>query len=326
VGYAVLGRPLENVNDTLARVRTIFAVGALAALFLGGLALFVLTGLALRPLRRVTATAEEIAAGDLGRRTNVRSQDEVGRLASAFDRMIGRLEEAFSRVTESEKQMRRFLADASHELRTPLTALRGTSQVLLRAPDPGAPEVVAGIEGIHQEAVRLSNLVNNLLTLTRLDAKEALHPEEIPLASFMDDFRDRYSGAWPSRHVEFDTGAFDGAHVRADPDAVRRMLLNVVDNAVKYSEPPGAIVVTADTAAEEVTIRVRDDGPGLSAEEQEHVFDRFYRGGRGRSQRTGGSGLGLSIVQALAERSAGSVSLESELGRGTTVKITLPVA
>jgi two-component system, OmpR family, sensor kinase len=326
VGYAVLGRPLDNVNDTLERVRTIFAVGAFAALFLSGLALFVLTGLALRPLRRVTATAEEIAAGDLGRRTNVRSHDEVGRLASAFDRMIGRLEDAFSKVTESEQQMRRFLADASHELRTPLTALRGTSQVLLRAPDPGAPEVVAGIAGIHQEAVRLSDLVNNLLTLTRLDAKEPLHPEEIPLASFMDDFRDRYSRAWPTRQVEFDEGAFDGAHVWADPDAVRRMLLNVVDNAVKYSESPSEIVVTADTAPEEVTIRVRDHGPGLSAEEQEHVFDRFYRGGRGRSQRTGGSGLGLSIVQALAERSAGSVSLETELERGTTVKITLPVA
>jgi two-component system OmpR family sensor kinase len=295
-------------------------------LFLSGLALFVLTGVALRPLRRVTATAEEIAAGDLGRRTNVRSHDEVGRLASAFDRMIGRLEEAFSRVTESEQQMRRFLADASHELRTPLTALRGTSQVLLRAPDPGGPEVVAGIEGIHEEAVRLSNLVNDLLTLTRLDAKESLHPEEIPLAAFIDDFHDRYSGAWPAREIQFDRGAFDGTHVWADPDAVRRMLLNVVDNAVKYSEPPSAIVVTADSAPEEVTIRVRDHGPGLSAEDQERVFDRFYRGGRGRSQRTGGSGLGLSIVQALAERSAGSVSLETELGRGTTVKITLPVA
>ena len=326
VGYAVLGRPLENVNDTLERVRAIFAVGAFAALFLSGVALFVLTGLALRPLRRVTATAEEIAAGDLGRRTNVRSEDEVGRLASAFDRMIGRLEEAFSKVTESEQQMRRFLADASHELRTPLTALRGTSQVLLRAPDPSGPEVVAAIEGIHQETVRLSNLVNDLLTLTRLDAKESLHPEEIQLAAFMDEFRDRYSGAWPTRDVEFDRGAFDGAHVWADPDAVRRMLLNVVDNAVKYSEPPSAIAVTADIAPEAVTIRVRDHGPGLSAEDQERVFDRFYRGGRGRSQRTGGSGLGLSIVQALAERSGGSVSLETEPGRGTTLKITLPVA
>jgi signal transduction histidine kinase len=326
VGYAVLGRPLENVNDTLDRVRAIFAVGAFAALFLSGLALFVLTGIALRPLRRVTTTAEEIAAGDLGRRTNVRSQDEVGRLGSAFDLMIERLEEAFSRVTESEQRMRRFLADASHELRTPLTALRGTSQVLLRAPDPSGPEVVAAVEGIHQESVRLSNLVNDLLTLTRLDAQESLHPEEIPLAGFMDDFRDRYSGAWPTREVTFDKSSFDGARVWADPDAVRRMLLNVVDNAVKYSEAPSPILVTADTAPEEITIRVRDHGPGLSTEEQERVFDRFYRGGPGRSQRTGGSGLGLSIVQALAERSAGSVSLETEPGRGTTVKITLPVA
>jgi signal transduction histidine kinase len=324
VGYAVLGRPLESVNDTLERVRTIFAVGALAALLLSGLALFVLTGLALEPLRRVTATAEEIAAGDLARRTDVRSRDEVGRLASAFDRMIDRLEEAFLRVTESEQQMRRFLADASHELRTPLTALRGTSQVLLRAPDPGAPEVAAAIEGIHQEAVRLSNLVNDLLTLTRLDAEESLHPEEIPLAAFVDDFRDRYAGAWPARTVDFDRDAFDGARVWADPDAVRRMLLNVVDNAAKYSEPDTPIVVTADAGPEEVTIHVQDRGPGLTPEERERAFDRFYRGGDGRSRRPGGSGLGLAIVQALAQRSGGSVSLDTAPGRGTTVAITLP--
>jgi two-component system OmpR family sensor kinase len=324
VGYAVLGRPLESVNDTLERVRTVFAVGAFAALFLSGLALFVLTGLALRPLRRVTATAEEIAAGDLGRRTEVRSRDEVGRLASAFDRMIDRLEEAFSRVTESEQQMRQFLADASHELRTPLTALRGTSQVLLRAPDPGAPEVATAIEGIHQEAVRLSNLVNDLLTLTRLDAEESLHPEEIPLAAFVDDFRDRYAGAWPARTVDFDRDAFDGARVWADPDAVRRMLLNVVDNAAKYSEPDTPIVVTADAGPEEVTIRVQDRGPGLTPEERERAFDRFYRGGDGRSRRPGGSGLGLAIVQALAQRSGGSVSLDTAPGRGTTVSLVLP--
>jgi two-component system OmpR family sensor kinase len=220
--------------------------------------------------------------------------------------------------------MRRFLADASHELRTPLTALRGTSQVLLRAPDLDAPEVAAAVEGIHQEAVRLSNLVNDLLTLTRLDAKESLHPEEIPLGTFMDDFRDRYAGAWPTREIEFDRSAFDGAHIWADPDAVRRMLLNVVDNAAKYSEAPSPILVTGDAGPDEVTIRIEDRGPGLSAEEREHVFDRFYRGGRDRSRRPGGSGLGLSIVQALAQRSAGSVSFETEPGRGTTVAITLP--
>jgi signal transduction histidine kinase len=324
VGYAILGRPLEDVDATIDRARKIFAVGAIAAFILSGLALLMLTGIALGPLRRVTATAEEIAAGDLHRRTNVRSRDEVGRLGSAFDQMIGRLEEAFSRVTESEQRMRRFLADASHELRTPLTALRGTSQVLLRQSREGGPELATAVRGIHEEALRLSQLVDDLLTLTRLDAHESLHPEEISLAAFMDDFVDRYAEAWPSRRIDFDRATFDGARVWVDPEALRRMLLNVVDNAAKHSSAPSPILVTADAGQEAVAIRVRDHGPGLSAEDREHVFDRFYRGSESRSRRTGGSGLGLSIVQALAQRSAGSVTLETDPGRGTTVAITLP--
>jgi signal transduction histidine kinase len=326
VGYAILGRPLSGIDATVDRVQRIFAVGALAALILSGLASLVLTGLALRPLRRVTKTAEEIAAGGLHRRTHVRSRDEVGRLGSAFDQMIGRLEEAFARVTESEQRMRRFLADASHELRTPLTALRGTSQVLLRRSDHGRPEVAAAARDIHQETIRLSQLVDDLLTLNRLDADKALRPEEISLPAFMDDFVDRYAEAWPTRRVDFDRAAFDGARVWADPEALRRMLLNVVDNAAKYSSAPSPIVVTAECGPESVVIRVTDEGPGLSAAERERVFDRFYRGSESRSRRTGGSGLGLSIVQALAERSAGTVSLETGPGTGTTVTITLPTS
>jgi two-component system, OmpR family, sensor kinase len=326
VGYAILGRPLSGVEATVDRVQRIFAVGALAALLLSGLASLVLIGLTLRPLRRVTKTAEEIAAGDLHRRTHVRSRDEVGRLGSAFDQMIGRLEEAFARMTESEQRMRRFLADASHELRTPLTALRGTSQVLLRQSDQGRPEVAAAARDIHHETVRLSQLVDDLLTLSRLDAADALRPEEISLSAFMDDFVDRYAAAWPTRRVDFEREAFDGARVWADPDAMRRMLLNVVDNAAKYSSAPSPIVVSAEAGPESVVIRVSDEGPGLTDEDRKRVFDRFYRGSESRSRRTGGSGLGLSIVQALAERSAGSVSLETEPGRGTTVTITLPVA
>jgi len=291
---------------------------------MSALAWLVLTGLALRPLRRVTTTAEEIAAGDLHRRSNVRSRDEVGRLGSAFDRMIGRLEEAFSRVTESEQRMRRFLADASHELRTPLTALRGTSQVLLRQSDHDRPEVVTAVRDIHQEAVRLSHLVDDLLTLNRLDADESLQPEQISLPAFMDDFVDRYVGAWPARRVDFDREAFEGARLWADPEALRRMLLNVVDNAAKYSSASSPITVTAEASPETIAIHVRDRGPGLSAEDRKHVFDRFYRGSESRSRKTGGSGLGLAIVQALAQRSAGSVSLDTAPGRGTTVSIILP--
>jgi two-component system, OmpR family, sensor kinase len=326
VGYAILGRSLTGVEATVDRVRTIFAVGALAALIMGGLASLVLTGLALRPLRRVTKTAEEIAAGGLHRRTNVRSRDEVGRLGSAFDRMIGRLEEAFAKVTESEQRMRRFLADASHELRTPLTALRGTSQVLLRQSNHGRPEVTAAVRDIHEETLRLSQLVDDLLTLNRLDADDSLRPEEISLLAFMDDFVDRYTTAWPTRRVDFDRTAFDRARVWADPEALRRMLLNVVDNAAKYSSAPSPIVVTAEAAPDTVAIHIKDGGPGLSAEDRKRVFDRFYRGSQSRSRRTGGSGLGLAIVQALAERSAGTVSLETEPGSGTTLTITLPTS
>jgi two-component system OmpR family sensor kinase len=326
VGYAILGRSDDGEDATIHRVRTIFAIGAIAALIMGGLALLALTGLALRPLRRVTTVAEEIAAGDLHRRSNVRSRDEVGRLGSAFDRMIGRLEEAFSRVTESEQRMRRFLADASHELRTPLTALRGTSQVLLRQSDDGRPEVAAAVRDMHEEAVRLSRLVDDLLTLNRLDANEALQPEEISLPAFMDEFVDRYVGAWPSRQIDFDREAFEGVQAWADPEALRRMLLNVVDNAAKYSSASSPITVAVEAGPEAIAIQVRDEGPGLSAEDEKHVFDRFYRGSQSRSRRTGGSGLGLAIVQALAQRSAGSVSLDTAPGRGTTVSITLPTS
>jgi signal transduction histidine kinase len=323
VGFAILGRSPSGAEATVHRVRNIFAVGAVAALLVGALVSLVLTGLALRPLSSVTTTAEEIAAGDLHRRANIQTRDEVGRLGSAFDRMIGRLEEAFARVTESEQRMRRFLADASHELRTPLTALRGTSQVLLRRSD-GQSEVTDAVRDIHHEAVRLSRLVDDLLTLNRLDADEFLQPEQISLAAFVDDFADQYEGAWPARKVEFDTEAFGPIHVWADPEALRRMLLNVVDNAAKYSSASSPITVTAEAGPETVAILVKDEGPGLSEEDRKHVFDRFYRGSESRSRRTGGSGLGLAIVQALAQRSAGSVSLETGPGRGTTVSITLP--
>jgi two-component system OmpR family sensor kinase len=324
VGYAILGRSLSVEEATVHRVRNIFAVGALAALLMGALVSLVLTGLALRPLRSVTMTAEEIAAGDLHRRTNIHTRDEVGRLGSAFDSMIGRLEEAFSRVTQSEQRMRRFLADASHELRTPLTALRGTSQVLLRHSDEDRPEVTAAVRDIHHEAVRLSNLIDDLLTLNRMDAEEPLQPEEISLPAFMNDFGDRYAEAWPNRRVEFSREAFERVRVWADPEALRRMLLNVVDNAAKHSSALSPITVTAEANAETVAIEVIDEGPGLSAEDRKHVFDRFYRGSESRSRRTGGSGLGLAIVQALAQRSAGSVSLDSAPDRGTTVSIILP--
>src|SRR5207248_6561338 len=136
---------------------------------------------------------------------------------------------------ESEARMRRFLADASHELRTPLTVLRGMSEVLLRQMPARNAETARGLQDLHEEAVRLSRLVDDLLTLTRLDAGQSLTPERVQLRPYLDEFTERYGSAWPDRRLDLELDALDGGAAFVDPDALRRILTNLIDNAARYS-------------------------------------------------------------------------------------------
>jgi signal transduction histidine kinase len=339
-GYAILGRSFADAAATIQRTEIVFVLGALVALALAALVALPLINRALRPLRRIAGTATAIAGGDLQQRANLtHSPDEIGRLGSAFDAMVDRLQAALMAAHESEERMREFLADASHELRTPLTVLRGMSEVLLRqGPRTGAQH--DGLRDLHEEAVRLSRLVDDLLTLTRLDAGQGLNPEPVPLAPFLTQFAERYGSAWPNRHIDLDISPIDGAAAYVDPDALRRIVTNLVDNAARYStagtpiiigagSPPARRFQAASGRAERdgvVTVAVSDRGPGLSAEDAARVFERFYRGARSRSRQSGGTGLGLAIVQALAEESGGNVAIDTAPDRGTTVTITLPRA
>lgn len=326
VGFAILGRTLTSANNTLSQERLVFGLGAAVALLLSALIALPLINRALRPLRRVATIAEEIAAGDVEKRANLpHVPDETGRLGKAFDLMVDRLQAALTDATTSEERMRHFLADASHELRTPLTVLRGTSQVLLRqnAPDPEA--LRAGLKDIHEEAVRLSRLVDNLLTLTRLDEGQVLDPQPVHLRSFLDDFVDRYGGAWPERTFEVRDADLNGATAYVDPEALRRVLTNLVENAARYSAPAGQITLEGSMSGTSVTLAVIDRGPGLAPQDAERVFERFYRVSKSRSRRSGGTGLGLAIVAALVEQSGGDVHLETGPQRGTTVAFTLPI-
>ena len=222
--------------------------------------------------------------------------------------------------------MRHFLADASHELRTPLTVLRGTSQVLLRQQASDPAMLRSGLADIHEEAVRLSQLVENLLTLTRLDEGQVLDPQPIPVQPFLHEFVDRYAGAWPDRTFDVNPTALNGVSAYADPDALRRVLTNLVENAARYSAPSGSITLEGSVSAQFVTLAVTDVGPGLAPRDAERVFERFYRVSKSRSRRSGGTGLGLAIVAALVEQSGGEVKLDTGPDRGTTVSFTLPVA
>jgi two-component system OmpR family sensor kinase len=326
VGFAILGKSLTSASNTLSQERLVFALGAAIALLLSALIALPLINRALRPLRRVATIAENIAAGDLEKRANLpRVPDETGRLGKAFDQMVDRLQAALTDATASEGRMRHFLADASHELRTPLTVLRGTSQVLLRQNSPDPAALRAGLVDIHEEAKRLSALVDNLLTLTRLDEGNVLDPQPVHLRSFLDDFIDRYGGAWPDRTLEIRDADFNGASAYVDPEALRRVLTNLVENAARYSAPAGPIMLEGHTSDHFVTVAVIDEGPGLAPQDADHVFERFYRVSKSRSRRSGGTGLGLAIVAALVEQSGGDVRLDTGPERGTTVAFTLPI-
>ena len=325
VGYAILGQSLGPIDATVRDVRLVFGLGAAIALVIAALVALPIINHALRPLGRVADTAEAIAAGDQEKRANLtRSPDEVGRLGKAFDSMVDRLHEAISAATASEERMRTFLADASHELRTPLTVLRATSQVLLRQRVSERADVVASLEAMHEESTRLSRLVDDLLTLSRLDAGQQLEPRPVALERFLEEFVERYALAWPERRVQVSAATLDGGTAYIDPDALTRVLTNLIDNAARYSRPGTPITIAATEQAGEIEIQVRDEGPGLRQEEAERVFERFYRVGKSRSRRSGGTGLGLAIVDALVEQSGGGVHIDTGPERGTTVIVTLP--
>lgn len=325
IGYAILGRSLDTANATITRFLLVFGLSAAVALVLAALVALPIINRALRPLRRVADTAEAIAGGELQKRAQLASStDEIGRLGEAFDTMVDRLQSALSASAASEQQMRRFLADASHELRTPVTVLRGASQVLLRQGANGRPDLVSALTDMHEEAVRLSHLVDDLLTLSRLDAGQPLAPRPVELRSFLREFIDRYGSVWPDRTIRLDAGGLDGAAANVDPEALRRVVTNLVDNAARYSRPGGPIAITGEAGDNAVSIAVADQGPGLSPEDASRVFDRFYRANKSRSRQSGGTGLGLAIVQGLVEQSDGAISMDTGPQRGTTVTITLP--
>lgn len=322
---ATAGHSMAAEYALLLQARLTLVIGALAVFMVTAIVAVPIINRALRPLQHVARTAEAIAAGDLTRRANLAPfVDEVGRLGEAFDTMVDRLQDALAVATASEERMRQFLADASHELRTPLTVLRGTSQVLLREHDLDPEESHAALAAIHDESIRLSRLVDDLLTLSKLDAGQPLDPHPVAISPFLTGFVERYASAWPSRRIVVEAAELDGTQADVDPEALSRMLTNVIDNAARYSTPGRPIVIAGASAADSVSIVVKDEGPGLSPEDAERVFERFYRGNKSRSRLSGGSGLGLAIVHALAVQSHGDVCIDSGPNRGTTVAIRLP--
>jgi signal transduction histidine kinase len=334
VGFLILGSPVDPNNQlhlllfTLILGTLIVLVGAMA----GG---YWLANRAMGPVRVITEMAREIGETDLSRRLNLGTKDELGELAETFDGMLARLQAAFER-------QRQFTADASHELRTPLTIVNLESSRAL-ATRRTLPEYQRALSVIQAENDWMTRLVNNLLTLARMDAGQSkLKLESLDLSDVALDVVERMAPLANQKGVKLEAGKLPELPISGDRQFLAQMLTNLVDNAIKYSDGPDCRVkietgISLSGAGQKAWIRVIDNGPGIAPQHLEHVFERFYRVDQARSHNSladnengeiapSGSGLGLSIVQWVAQAHGGYVNVESALGAGTTFEVILPLA
>jgi heavy metal sensor kinase len=244
--------------------------------------------------------------------------DELGRLAQAFNATLGRLEQSFD-------QMRRFTADASHELRTPLTAVRSVGEVGLQSPRSaeGYREVIGSML---EEVDRLNQLVESLLTLSRADAGHTkLARQRLDFASFIEDTITQVDVLAEERRQRVITELQGPVWIAADAVLLRRAIINVLDNAIKYAPLDSAIRVRLSIVSDQAVLSIEDQGPGIAAADLAHIFDRFYRVDRARSRQPAGVGLGLSIARWAVEAHGGEITVASQPGRGSTFRISLPM-
>ena len=319
MGSVIVADSLEKVDKTLSQLRFLFLILGLIALITIAMAARWIIALGLKPLEAVEDTAEAIAAGDLSARLPAAKPDtEVGRLTTSLNTMLARIEESFTARVESENKLRRFVADASHELRTPLTAIRGFAELHRQGAVVGEEKTKELINRIEKESVRMSSLVEDLLLLARLDQSRELAKEPVDLNTLITEAVASARAAGPNHPIEIKLEASE-IFVLGDSQRIHQVIANLLANARTHTPNGTEISITAMQGVSETTIAVSDKGPGLSKADQDRIFERFYRADPSRVRNSGeGSGLGLSIVDAVMKAHGGYVSVKSEVGRGAT--------
>lgn len=333
-GYVVIALPLDSDSRTVEKMTSLVMSSGMLATLVMSLIAYGVTSRAFRPLVRVERTAAAIAAGDLSRRVEEYPPDtEVGRLSRSLNAMLAHIEYAFRGRAASERKMRRFIQDASHELRTPLVTIQGYSE-LYRHGGLSEPDQVATAMGrIEAEAKRMGQLVEDLLTLARLDEHRPLERHPVDLLLLASDAVEDTRVNAPERTVRLvgiDGGPPRSAPTSGDEARLRQVLANLVTNALRYTPADSPLEIAVGVlpvidGRSDAVIEVRDHGPGISEEEAARVFERFYRADSSRQRETGGTGLGLAIVAAIAAQHDGSVRLSETPGGGATMSIHLPM-
>ena len=313
------GVSLEGVDGTLQRASVILLILTPSVFLVALVGGWSLVGRALRPVEELTRTAMELESRNLSQRIVAPvSDDEIGRLATAFDTMIARLERSF-------RQVQQFSADASHELRTPLTVIRGEAEVALMRPLP-PEEYQRRMRSILESAERMSQIMENLLLLARADSdRPQVRLEPVPLDEVLLAVYEMVERPAREKDLSLEIEEADEATVLGDRVWLQQMVTNLATNAIRYTPAGGRIRLSVTRDAGDAVVQVTDSGIGIPAEHLPHIFDRFYRVDTGRSRDSGGTGLGLSIVKWVTESHGGEVFLESTPGQATTFTVRLPL-
>ena len=315
--------PLTEVNQTLNRLLLVEGLVIAGVLLALGLAAFFVVRLGLRPLSRIEVTAGEIAGGDLSRRVSpATSKTEVGRLGLALNAMLDRLERAFADRQASEDRLRQFLADASHELRTPLASIRGYAELFRMGASSDTAGTELAMKRIEEEAKRMGVLVEDLLTLARLDEAPEFRRQPVDLSTLAHDAVHDARATAPEREIELSAG--EPAVISGDPHQLRQVLANLLRNAIVHTPAGTPIEVFVAQSDRAVTLSVRDHGPGLPGVAHEKLFGRFWRAEGGRERGKAGAGLGLAIVREVVEAHHGQINAENAPGGGAAFVVRLP--
>jgi two-component system OmpR family sensor kinase len=314
------GLSLEGVEAALQRALWILLILTPCVFVIALAGGWLVVGRALRPVDSLTRTALEIQSTNLQRRIrHTGTDDEIGRLAQAFDQMITRLDRSF-------QQVKQFSADASHELKTPLTAIRGEAEVALMG--ERSPEAYrASLRSVLDSAERMSEIVESLLLLSRADSGQNLiRSEAVELGDLLLRVAEGVEHLAARRGVELGFGEIEDVTVAGDPLWLTQVATNLVSNGLKYTASGGTVTVSLREIDGSAELTVEDTGHGIPAEHLPHIFDRFYRVDHGRARTEGGTGLGLSITRWAVEAHGGTIAVESEAGRGSTFRVRLPLA
>ncbi len=321
----VVATPITDVENTLSHLVTIEVIAT-------GVVLLALTGLViwvvrrgLRPLQDVVTAADGVATGDLSHRVPVSNPNtEVGHLGVAFNSMVDRIEESFAERDESEDRLRRFVADASHELRTPLTSIRGYAELFRQGAVDEPGQLDLAMRRIEDEAARMGVLVDDLLLLARLDHGRSLERQPVDLTRIVADAVADARAVEPARPIAVERPDTPVV-VSGDDVRLHQVVANLLANARTHTPPGTPVTVRLALDNGDAVVAVADEGPGMTPEAVSHAFERFYRAEGSRSRKHGGAGLGLAIVAAVVGAHGGSVDVRSELGRGATFSVRLPV-